>query len=551
MNINKINSALLLNMIQMGAKNLSNHRDFVNKLNVFPVPDGDTGTNMNLSMGSGLKEMMVRQTEELPLILSAFIRGLLMGARGNSGVILSQLFRGFSESLQEETEINSSAFAAALNNGVKVAYQSVTNPVEGTILTVAKDAARRAYEVAETEDDLVKLMEEIVIEAKQSLERTPELLPILKEVGVVDSGGKGLVVIYEGFLAALKGDELGNPDSEIDIETMVQLEHERSAQSFISADSIEYGYCTEFFVELDQKNKTSFEETKFRNQLSEYGDSLLVASDANLVKIHIHTEYPGKVMNLAQAYGDLVNIDIENMRKQYEKIVNNEQETSSLLEKKKFGIIAVASGEGLKEMFTSLGTTLIIEGGQTMNPSTEDLLVAVQKVNAEYTFILPNNKNIVLAANQVKSLSEQNIIIIPTKSIPQGIGALFAFDSEVSIEENEENMLDGMQNVKTASVTYAIRDTIINNMEIKQGSYMGLNEDTILVTNPDKIETVKDLLEKIVDEDDEIVTIFYGVDVSEKEITDLEKYVEEHLEDVEIELHEGDQPIYSFIIMVE
>lgn len=551
MNINKINSALLLNMIQMGAKNLSNHRDFVNKLNVFPVPDGDTGTNMNLSMGSGLKEMMVRQTEELPLILSAFIRGLLMGARGNSGVILSQLFRGFSESLQEETEINSSAFAAALNNGVKVAYQSVTNPVEGTILTVAKDAARRAYEVAETEDDLVKLMEEIVIEAKQSLERTPELLPILKEVGVVDSGGKGLVVIYEGFLAALKGDELGNPDSEIDIETMVQLEHERSAQSFISADSIEYGYCTEFFVELDQKNKTSFEETKFRNQLSEYGDSLLVASDANLVKIHIHTEYPGKVMNLAQAYGDLVNIDIENMRKQYEKIVNNEQETSSLLEKKKFGIIAVASGEGLKEMFTSLGTTLIIEGGQTMNPSTEDLLVAVQKVNAEYTFILPNNKNIVLAANQVKSLSEQNIIIIPTKSIPQGIGALFAFDSEVSIEENEENMLDGMQNVKTASVTYAIRDTIINNMEIKQGSYMGLNEDTILVTNPDKIETVKDLLEKIVDEDDEIVTIFYGEDVSEEEITDLEKYVEEHLEDVEIELHEGDQPIYSFIIMVE
>lgn len=551
MNINKINSALLLNMIQMGAKNLSNHRDFVNKLNVFPVPDGDTGTNMNLSMGSGLKEMMVRQTAELPLILSAFIRGLLMGARGNSGVILSQLFRGFSESLQEETEINSSAFAAALNNGVKVAYQSVTNPVEGTILTVAKDAARRAYEVAETEDDLVKLMEEIVIEAKQSLERTPELLPILKEVGVVDSGGKGLVVIYEGFLAALKGDELGNPDSEIDIETMVQLEHERSAQSFISADSIEYGYCTEFFVELDQKNKTSFEETKFRNQLSEYGDSLLVASDANLVKIHIHTEYPGKVMNLAQAYGDLVNIDIENMRKQYEKIVNNEQETSSLLEKKKFGIIAVASGEGLKEMFTSLGTTLIIEGGQTMNPSTEDLLVAVQKVNAEYTFILPNNKNIVLAANQVKSLSEQNIIIIPTKSIPQGIGALFAFDSEVSIEENEENMLDGMQNVKTASVTYAIRDTIINNMEIKQGSHMGLNEDTILVTNPDKIETVKDLLEKIVDEDDEIVTIFYGEDVSEEEITDLEKYVEEHLEDVEIELHEGDQPIYSFIIMVE
>ncbi len=551
MNVNLINNEIFIKMVQMGAKNLSNHRDLINKLNVFPVPDGDTGTNMNLSMSSGVKEMNERKAEEFPIILSAFIRGLLMGARGNSGVILSQLFRGFSESLQQATEHNSQAFAAALNNGVKVAYQSVTNPVEGTILTVAKDSAAKGLEIAKTEEDIPTLMEAIVIEAKRSLERTPELLPILKEVGVVDSGGKGLVVIYEGFLAALKGNELANPDSEMDMETMVQLEHEQSVQSFISAESIEYGYCTEFFVEVDPENKNAFDENKFRHQLSEYGDSLLVASDNNLVKIHIHTEHPGKVMNLAQNYGDLVNIDIENMRKQYETIVNEESEAASVSERKEFGIIAVASGEGLKEMFTSLGTSLIIEGGQTMNPSTEDLLVAVQKVNAEHTFILPNNKNILLAANQVKSLTNENITIIPTKSIPQGISALFAYDSEASKVDNEQNMLDVMRDVKSGSVTYAIRDTIINNMEIKQGSYMGINDDTILVTRPDKLDTIKGLLEKIIDEDDEIVTIFYGEDVTENEVTELENYTDQYLEDVEIEIHEGKQPIYSFIIMVE
>ena len=551
MTVNKINSALLLNMIQMGAKNLSNHRDFINKLNVFPVPDGDTGTNMNLSMTSGVKEMMERQTEELPLILSAFIRGLLMGARGNSGVILSQLFRGFSESLEEETEISSKSFANALNNGVKVAYQSVTNPVEGTILTVAKDAATKALEVAEEEEDVVKLLDAVVTEAKQSLERTPELLPILKEVGVVDSGGKGLVVIYEGFLAALKEDELPEAESDVDMEKMIQLEHERSVQSFISADSIEYGYCTEFFVEINEQNTSNFDENKFRNQLSEYGDSLLVARDNNMVKVHIHTEFPGKVMNHAQTFGELVNIDIENMRKQYDSIVEKQDDETSVQEETEYGIIAVASGSGLKDMFTSLGSTSIIEGGQTMNPSTEELLVAINKVNATHTFILPNNKNILMAASQAKLLSEKDVIIIPTKTVPQGISALFAFNEEASTEENEQNMLMGMEAVKTGLVTYATRDTVINQMEIKQGSYMGLNDETIRVTNTDKLETVKSLLQKMVDEDDEIVTIFYGEDVSEEEIASLHDFTEQYFEEVETELHEGGQPIYSFIIMIE
>lgn len=549
--VNKIDSALLTKMIHLGASNLSNHRDIINKLNVFPVPDGDTGTNMNLSMSSGVKELNERKSEDLTIILSSFIRGLLMGARGNSGVILSQLFRGFSESLQEEKDISSKTLANALNNGVKVAYQSVTNPVEGTILTVAKDAANRAIDLAEEEEDIIKLLDAVVSEAKQSLERTPELLPILKEVGVVDSGGKGLVVIYEGFLAAVKGDELPEAELEIDMEKMIQLEHERSVQSFISAESIEFGYCTEFFVEINEQYINEFDENKFRNQLSEYGDSLLVAADNNMVKVHIHSEFPGKVMNYAQTFGELVNIDIENMRKQHESIIKKQDEDISVQEEKEYGIIAVASGSGLKEMFTSLGTTYIIEGGQTMNPSTEELLKAIRKVNAKHTFILPNNKNILMAANQAKLLSDKNVIIIPTKTIPQGISALFAFEEDASTKENEQNMLEGMKDVKTGLVTYATRDTVINQMEIKQGSYMGLNDETIRVNNTDKIETVNSLLQKMVDEDDEIVTIFYGEDVSEKEMASLHDFTEQHFEDLDIELHKGNQPIYSFIVMIE
>lgn len=545
-----ITSSTFVKMIQMGATNLRNHRDAINKLNVFPVPDGDTGTNMNLSMTSAVKEVNKLTTDDLSTILNAFMRGLLMGARGNSGVLLSQLFRGFSQFLMDKEEINPIYFAQALDAGVKTAYEAVTNPVEGTILTVAKDVARVARDHAETCEDMVTFMEDIVTEARLSLDRTPELLPILQEVGVVDSGGKGLVVILEGFLAALKGEELEDVQADYTLNEVVEKKHDETVQSYIDKESIEFGYCTEFFIEFDSKKleTNKFQEEQFRNELSEYGDSLLVAADDQFVKIHIHTEYPGKVMTIAQRYGELVNIDIENMRKQYDDIVeqNSEQE-----EEKKYGIIVVAQGSGLKDMFLSIGATKIVEGGQTMNPSIEDILSAIEKENAEHIFVLPNNSNIVLAAEQAVELTDKYVTVIPSKTIPQGISALFSFDSDLSLEENEANMTDALEVVKTGLVTYATRDTVINDIEIKEGSFIGMNDGTIKVTESNKLATIESLFEHIVDEEDEIVTIFYGEDVTEEEVSALQQYVEEHLEGVEFEFHFGNQPIYSFIVMVE
>ncbi len=537
-------------MVKMGATNLSNNRDLINTLNVFPVPDGDTGTNMNLSLTAGVEELKKVKGENLHTVLHAFVRGLLMGARGNSGVILSQLFRGFAQAQDEKTTLTSEDVAAGLAQGVKVAYQSVTKPVEGTILTVAKDAANKATELVQEPIDIIDLMEQIVLEAKASLDRTPELLPILKEVGVVDSGGKGLLVIYEGFLASLKGEALPEQDT-LDIDTLVELEHEKSVQSFIDKESIEYGYCTEFFVQFDEDKvaKHPFNEDAFRAELSEHGDSLLVASDTDFVKIHIHTEYPGEVMTIGQRYGDLAKIDIENMRQQYESIVN-EQETK-VQEAKEFGIVTVSMGDGLKDMFTSIGATTIIEGGQTMNPSTEDLLAAIENTNATCTYVLPNNKNIIMAANQVKELTDKEVIIIPSTTIPQGISALFAFDLDQSNEENEAAMLEAIEEVKTGSITYAIRDTVINDIDIKKDSYMGMNDDTIVVTHTDKVTATINLLSTMVDEDDELVTVFYGEDVDEAEVSALEDYAASEMDEVEVEFYQGNQPIYSFIIMVE
>src|SRR5690625_1317468 len=545
-----INSATFIQMVQMGATNLSNNRDLINKLNVSPVPDGDTGTNMNLSLSSGVKELNQVHDQGLDSVLKSFVKGLLMGARGNSGVILSQLFRGFSESLQGKSELTSEDFAKGLASGVQVAYQSVTSPVEGTILTVAKDAANKATEIMADELDVIQMMEKVLLESKASLERTPDLLPILKEVGVVDSGGKGLVVIYEGFLAALKGNPLPEQE-EVNMDTLIEIEHERSVQSFFDKDSIEYGYCTEFFVELDPDSTRDqpFNEEAFRSELSDYGDSLLVAADAALVKVHIHTEYPGKVMTIGQQYGDLAKIDIENMRKQYEAIVEEKEVIKQ--KAKEFGIITVTMGDGMKKMFESIGATTIIEGGQTMNPSTEDLLAAVENTNATYTYILPNNKNVIMAANQVKDLTSKEVIIIPSKSIPQGISALFSFDSEESEQSNTINMTEAIGDVKTGLLTYAIRDTVMNDIEIKEGSYMGMNDDTIIVTDADKMNATKALLSKMIDEDDELVTIFYGQDVEEAEVVHLEEYVAAHIDEAEVEFYQGNQPIYSFIIMVE
>lgn len=551
MGLQTIDKETWVNMVTMGANFLAQQREAINNLNVFPVPDGDTGTNMNLSMSSGLNEMNKLSSDALTDYVHAFSKGLLMGARGNSGVILSQLFRGFSQFQYETNEINLKDFANALSKGVEIAYQSVTNPQEGTILTVAKDMANKAIEEAKKSNQFIPFMEEIVKEGKRSLERTPELLPILKEVGVVDSGGKGLVVIYEGFLAALKGEKIDAP-LEVDVAVQMEQEVEKAHQTALSAESIQYGYCTEFFVKL---NTNDFDEAQFRQQLSEYGDSLLVASSDELVKIHIHTEQPGVVLTLAQQYGELVNIDIENMREQHRFIVEKESEKEAEADADasagKYAIITVAQGDGLKKMLKSIGATFIIDGGQTMNPSTEDFLRTIDAVKSEYIIILPNNKNILLAANQAKQLTEKDVSVIPTKTIPQGIQALLEFNEEYDRETNVENMTEAAKDVKTGLVTYATRDTKVDGLEVKQNDFIGLNDETILVADKSKLNALKSLVEKLIDEDDELVTIFAGEDVNDEEMDEVEQFFEMSFPDVEVEVHEGNQPIYSFIVMVE
>lgn len=551
MGLQTIDKETWVNMVTMGANFLAQQREAINNLNVFPVPDGDTGTNMNLSMSSGLNEMNKLSSDALTDYVHAFSKGLLMGARGNSGVILSQLFRGFSQFQYETNEINLKDFANALSKGVEIAYQSVTNPQEGTILTVAKDMANKALEEAKKSNQFIPFMEEIVKEGKRSLERTPELLPILKEVGVVDSGGKGLVVIYEGFLAALKGEKIDAP-LEVDVAVQMEQEVEKAHQTALSAESIQYGYCTEFFVKL---NTNDFDEAQFRQQLSEYGDSLLVASSDELVKIHIHTEQPGVVLTLAQQYGELVNIDIENMREQHRFIVEKESEKEAEADADasagKYAIITVAQGDGLKKMLKSIGATFIIDGGQTMNPSTEDFLRTIDAVKSEHIIILPNNKNILLAANQAKQLTEKDVSVIPTKTISQGIQALLEFNEEYDRETNVENMTEAAKDVKTGLVTYATRDTKVDGLEVKQNDFIGLNDETILVADKSKLNALKSLVEKLIDEDDELVTIFAGEDVNDEEMDEVEQFFEMSFPDVEVEVHEGNQPIYSFIVMVE
>ncbi len=536
----------------MGAQNLANYKEPINKLNVFPVPDGDTGTNMNLSMQSGVRAIQKAKEATLSSVLQAYVNGLLMGARGNSGVILSQLFKGFSDALQGKTEINSEDLAQALIKGVDVAYQAVTNPVEGTILTVAKDAAQRAKGLAGSEGDIIHLMAEILKEAQAALERTPDQLPILKEVGVVDSGGKGLVVIYEGFLAALMNKDIPEADQTVDIAERIAREHDKAVQGFVDPATIEYGYCTEFLLEFDHKKlaDTPFQKDQFRNVLSEFGDSLLVAVTDDLVKVHIHTENPGKVMEIAQQYGDLNNIDIENMRKQYEEIVKAKK-TTEQMEELDVAIIAVALGSGMKKMLLSIGATCIIEGGQTMNPSTEDILQAIKQTNAKETYVLPNNKNIFMAAKQAQALSEKSVVVLPAKSIPQGIAALFAFDDTGTMETNEQQMIAAMQGVKTGLITYATRDTVVNHLSIQKNAFIGMNDETIITTDENKVKTTQLLLEQLIDEDDEIVTVFFGEDVTEEEKLRVKHFAEETFADVEMEYHNGDQALYPFIIMIE
>ncbi|MCK1992518.1 DAK2 domain-containing protein [Peribacillus muralis] len=556
MSITSLNGKRFAEMIIQGANHLAANAQLVDALNVFPVPDGDTGTNMNLSMTSGAKEVQNNVQEHIGKVGTSLSRGLLMGARGNSGVILSQLFRGFAKAIEHKSEINSEEFAQAFEAGVQTAYKAVMKPVEGTILTVAKDAAKQAVSSAARHQDLIQVMEEIVTEANASLKRTPDLLPVLKEVGVVDSGGQGLVFVYEGFLAELKGEALPiRSEHGPSMDDMISAEHHMNVQAHMNTEDIVFGYCTEFMVRLESEKlaNKSFDEEKFRNDLSEYGDSLLVISDDEVVKVHIHSEQPGECLSYGQRYGSLIKMKIDNMREQHTAIVG---ETSTPLQTKpaikdKYGVVSVAMGAGISELFKSIGAKSVIEGGQTMNPSTEDIVKAVEEANAEHVIILPNNKNIIMAANQAADVLGDHVTVVPTKTVPQGMAALLAFNPSLDAAENQKLMSEALSHVKTGQITYAVRDTNIDGLSIETGDFMGIAEGTIKVKDKDKTQAAKDLLSEMIDDDAEILTILYGEDANTEEVENLVAFCKENFEDVEVEVHNGKQPLYSFIFSIE
>ncbi|HCX0529549.1 TPA: fatty acid kinase catalytic subunit FakA [Staphylococcus aureus] len=547
--ISKINGKLFADMIIQGVQNLSNNADLVDSLNVYPVPDGDTGTNMNLTMTSGREEVENNLSKNIGELGKTFSKGLLMGARGNSGVILSQLFRGFCKNIESESEINSKLLAESFQAGVETAYKAVMKPVEGTILTVAKDAAQAAVEKANNTEDCIELMEYIIVKANESLENTPNLLAVLKEVGVVDSGGKGLLCVYEGFLKALKGEKVEAKVAKIDKDEFVHDEHD--FHGVINTEDIIYGYCTEMMVRFG-KNKKAFDEQEFRQDMSQFGDSLLVINDEEIVKVHVHTEHPGKVFNYGQQYGELIKLKVENMREQHREVIRKEQHTAKpKMETVETAIITISMGEGISEIFKSMGATHIISGGQTMNPSTEDIVKVIEQSKCKRAIILPNNKNILMASEQAASIVDAEAVVIPTKSIPQGISALFQYDVDATLEENKAQMADSVNNVKSGSLTYAVRDTKIDGVEIKKDAFMGLIEDKIVSSQSDQLTTVTELLNEMLAEDSEILTVIIGQD-AEQEVTDnMINWIEEQYPDVEVEVHEGGQPIYQYFFSVE
>lgn len=542
-----INGQLFKQMLESGANHLTNKFPEIDALNVFPVPDGDTGTNMSLTFNAGVKEALACQSEDVCDIAKVLSKGLLMGARGNSGVITSQIFRGLAQGVEDMKTINGFQLANALVNGSRVAYKAVMRPVEGTILTVIREAADYTYAFASQTSDVTctAVMDKMVEEAIQSLKRTPELLPVLKEVGVVDSGGAGLVTILQGFQSALKGEVIAKQEKSSSVES-----------AGADMESEEFGYCTEFIVRLDETNIASFEESVLRDALAEIGNSIVCVQDEDIVKVHVHTLTPGVALNLGQKYGEFVKLKIENMQEQHENIMMNTTKEDVKAEtkakpKSKYAIITVAAGEGLKEMFEELRADYVISGGQTMNPSTEDFVEAIKQVNAEHIFLLPNNSNIVLAAQQAADVMEDHHVhVIPSKTIPQGLCACIMFNPDVDFEMNLTEMSDAISLVKTGQVTYAIKDTMFEGMEIKAGDYMGIMEKDIVVSTKDKMEATKTLIQQLIDDDSEIVTLIYGEGVSDEEAESLTQFVEETY-NVEVELTNGKQPVYSYIIGVE
>ncbi len=559
-----------MDMVISGANMLEKHVQDVNALNVFPVPDGDTGSNMNLTMTSGINLLKSKPSEHIGKAAEAFAKGLLMGARGNSGVILSQLMRGMSKFIADFEHIDAAQFAAALQQGVDTAYQAVVKPVEGTILTVSREAAKHGGTIVRRASSVEELLHEVLQKAKEALARTPEQLPVLKQVGVVDSGGQGLVYIYEGFLSALTGQtgtaEVVKPLQAVETEELEgwnaphtvfnerDVLQSKSAQSQIATEDIEFLYDMEFFIRLNPNS--GFEVERFRQQLAENGDSILVIEDDGIVKVHVHSRRPGDVFNYAIEYGELAKFNIENMRDQHRNILDIEESEPEFVADvdvlKPYGLIAVAMGDGVADIFKSLGVDVVIAGGQTMNPSTEDIVNAIEAVKAEKVFILPNNSNIIMAANQSKEMIEdKEIVVIPTKTIPQGMAAVLAFQEQLDLDSNADQMIEAVQRVRSGQVTFAVRDSKFEDLEIKERDFIGILDGKIVSARPDLLDSSLSLLEKMIVSGDEIVTVLSGEDATAEMNDTLLEVLASKYPDIEIEIHDGGQPLYYYIFAVE
>ena len=553
MAVKTINTELLQKMFLAGAANLEAKKEFINELNVFPVPDGDTGTNMTLTILSAAKEVKALENPDMVAIAKAISSGSLRGARGNSGVILSQLLRGFTKEIREHKEIDTITLAKACERATATAYKAVMKPKEGTILTVAKGASQKAAELAETTEDLDTFISEVINYAQEVLEKTPEMLPVLKEAGVVDSGGQGLLEVMRGAYDAFQGKEIDYSAIEASAGTKMVKPSEQAETE------IKFGYCTEFIIMLE-KEFTAKDETEFKAYLESIGDSIVCVADDDIVKIHVHTNDPGLAIQRALTYGQLSRMKIDNMREEHqerlikdaEKLAAQQAEAKKAEPRKEVGFIAVSIGEGMNEIFRELGADYIIEGGQTMNPSTEDMLNAIDQVNAEHIFILPNNKNIILAANQAQTLTEdKDIIVVPSKTVPQGITAIINYMPDADAQTNLEAMIEGIGNVKTGQVTYAVRDTSIDGKEIHKDDIMGLSDSGLAAVGKSIDQTLLELVDAMMNEDAELITLYYGSDISEEDAENAAAKVEEKYPDIDVELQMGGQPIYYYIVSVE
>lgn len=551
-------------MIMAASNRLNNNAEFINSLNVFPVPDGDTGTNMSLSFASGAQYVKESTSTKIGELSSALAKGLLMGARGNSGVILSQVFRGFSKSTAKKQTLSAQDLADAISSGVETAYKAVMKPTEGTILTVARKAAEAARARVKNSDDCIQVLSDTYEAAKKALAQTPEQLPVLKEVGVVDSGGQGLTFVYEAFFDALSGNESVEADkyqpSVQEMDEMVNAEHHKSVQSKLNTADIKYGYCTEIMVRLGDGRlvDSKFDYDKFREHLAEIGDSLLVIADDEVVKVHVHTEHPGDVLSFGQKFGSLVKVKLDNMRLQHETILEKDDQQQEQAEEEipevdtgDYGIISISSGAGLAKMFKSLGVTEILDGGQTMNPSTEDIVAAIKKTHKEKVLVLPNNKNIFMAAQQAAEVSDASVGVVKTRSISQGLTVMLSFDASSDLTDNVEMMTEDLDTVISGEVTQAIRDTTLDGQQINKDDYMGIVDGDISVTGKDLYQTTLSMVKTMLEDDSEIITIIIGEDGDQAEAQKVKEAVLADNDELEIEIHEGDQPLYPYLMSVE